>query len=920
MFISYNTWNSTNDTNYTTMEIWLANSTLTNDGVWSTSQITHNNQHDEYPSILQDAGGLFSLFFAHDAGAGLRLVYLNRALQDADARNVTIWDAIPPNTTLVNGSITAGGVVSNGTITWSLANIQGGRNGVVSFKVTVDPSIRNGSLVNNTAFMNYSDSNGTLVETLNSSSSTTILGDTLPPAIDFVSPTPADNASLNQTYIQVNVTANDTNLANITIFLYNSSGSLINSSTAGSSPDFFNFTGLPDGVYSINATAYDLAGNSNSTTTRSVTLDTHPPLVSLVGPPNNASLNSTSQNFTFNYTNNLSQTANCSLLLDGVANQTNISVLNSTNTNFSVSGLAQGQHNWSIQCTDLAGNMNTSSSRNFTIDTIPPTINFNAPTPANGSFLSQSSIPVNVTANDTNLASITIFLYNSSGSLINSSTAGSSPDFFNFTGLPDGVYYINATANDSAGNSNSTATWTVNLDTHPPSITIQSPQNITYANTTLPLNYTVSDNINVSTCWYYLDGAGPTALPGCLNTTLAGITPGGHNITVFVNDSANNTNSSTVIFTIGCPVITAPTTYVMTTDFIGSPNNASPIGGYACVMIASSNVTFDCNGFNITGTSNATPTYGILLNGSLTNVTLKDCPGISDYTDGIYVLNSTNTVLSNDSVLNDSDGIYISNSSSTNINGTNSTDNTDFGIVMDSGTNSTDISSGAFCSNAIDVQNSGSADSGAIDRCDAFLNWSEDGHYGCEYSCSNLWQRFFGNASGNVTLRSENGTVYIWNASALNIYVTASNSSIDWNALQAIGRTVSNTTSSNDFIELDNTFNTSAFPDNITALYSSDGTHPLDTRDYTVYGRNISSIPVANSTHFTTAFKTGILWDTSKGGTEYSNAYNQSTVWMVRVNASSADTYGTYDFLTQIPSTLAKQDGSTTVSIYLELN
>ena len=106
---------------------------------------------------------------------------------------------------------------------------------------------------------------------------------------------------------------------------------------------------------------------------------------------------------------------------------------------------------------------------------------------------------------------------------------------------------------------------------------------------------------------------------------------------------------------------------------------------------------------------------------------------------------------------------------------------------------------------------------------------------------------------------------------------------------------------------------------NINTTYSNDGTNPKATDNYTVYSRAIDYVPAANSSPSSTAFETGILWDTGDGGTEYSNAVNQSTVWVVKVNASTADVYGTYDYLIQIPSTLATyESGNDLVTIYLE--
>ena len=95
------------------------------------------------------------------------------------------------------------------------------------------------------------------------------------------------------------------------------------------------------------------------------------------------------------------------------------------------------------------------------VDTAPPIINFTPPTPLNNSNLPQSYITANVTAQDSNLANITIYLYNSTNDLIDSATCSSSPCFYNFTGLSEGTYYLNATANDTGGYENQTETRTL---------------------------------------------------------------------------------------------------------------------------------------------------------------------------------------------------------------------------------------------------------------------------------------------------------------------------------------------------------------------------------------------------------------------------------------------------------------------------
>ena len=53
--------------------------------------------------------------------------------------------------------------------------------------------------------------------------------------------------------------------------------------------------------------------------------------------------------------------------------------------------------------------------------------------------------------------------------------------FVNFTGLADGTYYLNATANDSYDNRNWTETRVIVLDTHVPVVHLVAPLNNSYS-------------------------------------------------------------------------------------------------------------------------------------------------------------------------------------------------------------------------------------------------------------------------------------------------------------------------------------------------------------------------------------------------------------------------------------------------------
>jgi len=92
------------------------------------------------------------------------------------------------------------------------------------------------------------------------------------PTADFV--TLSDSAGLiNRTYLAVNVSGTDDNMANVTVRLYNASFSLINITTMSGSWSFQNTSGLVSNVtYYANATVVDLSGRVGYSATREFNL------------------------------------------------------------------------------------------------------------------------------------------------------------------------------------------------------------------------------------------------------------------------------------------------------------------------------------------------------------------------------------------------------------------------------------------------------------------------------------------------------------------------------------------------------------------------------------------------------------------------------------------------------------------------
>jgi hypothetical protein len=129
---------------------------------------------------------------------------------------------------------------------------------------------------------------------------------------------------------------------------------------------------LADDVYTYNVTVVDYATNTNTTATRTITLDTTPPNVSLIAPANDTSSTTSAYNFTFNVTD-VNDILNCTLILNDeiihvLSRGVNFSINHTGGTNGMYNdSLSVGTHAWSVNCTDVAGNRDNSSSRSLTV-------------------------------------------------------------------------------------------------------------------------------------------------------------------------------------------------------------------------------------------------------------------------------------------------------------------------------------------------------------------------------------------------------------------------------------------------------------------------------------------------------------------------------------------------------------------------
>ncbi len=395
-----------------------------------------------------------------------------------------------------------------------------------------------------------------------------ISGDFTPPNVYLLNP--QDNIKTNNATIWFGANfSDDIQLVNSTLFIWNLTNNLINITTITISGTY-NITNISvilpyNSIFKWNYYACDNSSNcAFNNTNFTLTLDTIRPFISIISPANNTFTSNTG--IDINYAVNDANLQACWYSNDTMTLNTTITC----GQNITTLVWGEGQHNVTIWANDSAGNLNQTSVT-FFVDSITPQIGYGQQTEISGSFINRNNIIVNVTATDTNLANITLYLYNSTMNLINQTTSTSSPFFSNFTNLNDGIYYFNSTSYDTVGNRNSTETRNVTIDTMPPYFTNLFSQSI-YNNQSLNYDIDANDNgiglgffaINWTTQFSINSATGVLINISILNVGI-------YYINVSINDSLGNLNSSVILVNVSQSDLTPPSF----SNYIENPINGS---------------------------------------------------------------------------------------------------------------------------------------------------------------------------------------------------------------------------------------------------------------------------------------------------------------------------------------------------------
>ncbi len=183
----------------------------------------------------------------------------------------------------------------------------------------------------------------------------------------------------------------------------------------------------------------------------------------------------------------------------------------------------------------------------------------------------------------------------------------------------------------------------------------------------------------------------------------------------------------------------------------------------------------------------------------------------------------------------------------------------------------------------------------------------------------------YGSVRSTLLLSSSQNQTFINRSSQANntglIFFT-DGQDVDFGSLQALGRTVTNTSATMDFTDADTLLNMTGFNDSVDNVWARGNNTPLALANYTVQGKPIDDVPVVNSSA-NGVFRTGILWDTSKdtGDGQYDTSDKEPLVFFTAINSSEAGDYGVYDYQSKVPALLRDYagTGTGTIAIYYEL-
>jgi hypothetical protein len=475
--------------------------------------------------------------------------------------------------------------------------------------------------------------------------------------------TPANGTYTTDTSINLTVNLTDNlGIKNATVFVYNQTGLYNQTEYTNFAVDTLQSVigvviTFVDNTYQWFYTVRDWASNSFTSGNNTIIIDTTPPTINYTAPTTPAGgpqeLRAIWANITATDTNLAYINASLELIIGPVPyakNSVSMSVTKTPTDSLynNWTGLSQGIYKISGYATDILNYVTYLEYRTVNIDTEPPIINYVSPTEVDGAVIPLNTFTINVTAEDPNLANITIYYWYLNGT-VNAQTIASYANISTNTLvqslLLDGLYYYNASAFDTQSRASWLATRSVNVQ---------------HANQTLALCKEL-----------YMPGAtyivttDLTSVGTCLNVTASSITVWcqGHIITG--NDAVL---ANKLGLTLRDCVITSP----LKAGLRIKGNSPSSVTVYNCTfknspygIIAAPESNLYANSITVTDNE-----YGIYFNYSNNGNTINNVIMSGNSYDSITFMNSSYNTVTSLTIGNsgdlDNNGVIVFNTSTDN--------------------------------------------------------------------------------------------------------------------------------------------------------------------------------------------------------------------------------------------------------------
>ncbi len=469
-----------------------------------------------YKTLRTNSSGMFSAFFASPITFGNYIVCVNSSYKTADTGTCSIlevFSSVAPNVFLIDTEEDEWFSYGNLTFVYNLTD---NNDDVVNASLYINSlynqsnstNIENNKY-NNFTYINFTQGQYNWTVNVTDSSGNSNIGNTRifyvdleNPSLELIWPYNESQHTTNVLNLSFNASDSlDTTLSCDVVL----DGSTIYSGLNVNSHEITNVSSgtVSGGIHYWNVTCSDSSGRQNVSQTFNFNISDSPPEVTLYSPENNYLNGDGEISFVFTPEDDAGF-LNCSLILNEsyrVANQTQ--VVKDVNNTINVTGLGEGDYNWTVECFDFSLSYDKPSTRDFKVDLYYPQVVLNLPDES--STIPQSIVSFNFTATDS-VDDIMICNLSINGQVENENFNANNASLTNTIAneLTDGNKNWNIACADDLGriNTSSSRTFTV---AEPPIVYLNTSNETAETENSITLYYTGFDNTNFSSCSLYLN-------------------------------------------------------------------------------------------------------------------------------------------------------------------------------------------------------------------------------------------------------------------------------------------------------------------------------------------------------------------------------------------------------------------------------